>query len=640
MTDETGEQKENSAHEPLRNGLGPVRFRLLIGICGMFASIIGIIGLLGWVLGIPILASLGPGNIPMAPSTAVMFVLYGVTVFLCSRFSRTGVYWTGLTIHAAGALIALSLAVLSYQGIHPEIEHLGFSILHAPGVMPLGHMSPVTALCFLLASLSFLASLSSSHSRPWRGNTAWLLACLLLTISYLFILAYLFGTPLLYGGTFIPPALPTSLAVAALGIGLLALAWPHAWLSLRKLEPGERAPYGLIVTYLILAAGILASGYFFYRGYEKSYRIEVERQLTAIAELKVTELIKWRNERLDDGAVIYNNSVFSHLARRYFENSRDKAAENQLREWMGHYPTHYEYDQVRLLDPKGLTLMSVPAGRPPVSAAVLKHITVFLRSGKIALTDFYRHDHDHKIYLSVLIPISDEADGNRVIGIVALRIDPNKYLYSYILGQPALSKPAETLLVRREGNSALYLNELKVEKDMALKFRVPLEKTDDPTVMAVLGRTGIVEGRDYQGRHLIADIRGVPESQWFLVTRMKTSEVYAPARENLWMIAGFAIALLFGSGAGLAFVWRQQSMGFHMQRHAAAEKLLQEKALNEDRLETLLKLTLIKAGSEKEVTAFALEEAVRLTRSKGGYLHFFLMKMRIPFSYMPGQRMC
>jgi diguanylate cyclase (GGDEF)-like protein/PAS domain S-box-containing protein len=45
--------------------------------------------------------------------------------------------------------------------------------------------------------------------------------------------------------------------------------------------------------------------------------------------------------------------------------------------------------------------------------------------------------------------------------------------------------------------------------------------------------------------------------------------------------------------------------------------------LNEDRLETLLELTMMKVSSEKEITDFALEEVVRLTRSKGGYLHFF-----------------
>jgi PAS domain S-box-containing protein len=45
--------------------------------------------------------------------------------------------------------------------------------------------------------------------------------------------------------------------------------------------------------------------------------------------------------------------------------------------------------------------------------------------------------------------------------------------------------------------------------------------------------------------------------------------------------------------------------------------------LDEERLETLLTLSQLKIKSENDITDFALEEGVRLTRSKGGYLHFF-----------------
>jgi len=45
--------------------------------------------------------------------------------------------------------------------------------------------------------------------------------------------------------------------------------------------------------------------------------------------------------------------------------------------------------------------------------------------------------------------------------------------------------------------------------------------------------------------------------------------------------------------------------------------------LDEERLEALLNLTQMELKSEKGITDFALEEGVRLTKSKGGYLHFF-----------------
>jgi PAS domain S-box-containing protein len=45
--------------------------------------------------------------------------------------------------------------------------------------------------------------------------------------------------------------------------------------------------------------------------------------------------------------------------------------------------------------------------------------------------------------------------------------------------------------------------------------------------------------------------------------------------------------------------------------------------LNEERLETLLRLAQMRFQTEKELTDFALEEVVGLTQSTGGYLHFF-----------------
>lgn len=44
---------------------------------------------------------------------------------------------------------------------------------------------------------------------------------------------------------------------------------------------------------------------------------------------------------------------------------------------------------------------------------------------------------------------------------------------------------------------------------------------------------------------------------------MEASEVYAPVRGQLRLLLGLVLSLLFGTGAGLAYVWRQQSIGFY-----------------------------------------------------------------------------
>ena len=58
--------------------------------------------------------------------------------------------------------------------------------------------------------------------------------------------------------------------------------------------------YGFMVLWVfaLLIAGCVTAGYFYCRSLANQYRTEVEQRFTAIAELKVGELARWRKERL------------------------------------------------------------------------------------------------------------------------------------------------------------------------------------------------------------------------------------------------------------------------------------------------------------------------------------------------------
>jgi PAS domain S-box-containing protein len=191
----------------------------------------------------------------------------------------------------------------------------------------------------------------------------------------------------------------------------------------------------------------------------------------------------------------------------------------------------------------------------------------------VTIQDFYRHDHNGKIYLAVLVPILDRKNGNRPLGLLSLRIDPEQHLYPFLHRWPIPSRSAETLLVRREGQEVVFLNGLRFRKDTALNLRFPLTQTDLPAARAALGLSGIVEGRDYRALPVVADVRPIPDSPWFLVSKISTSEAYAPLREHLWLMGGFIMVLLLGVGALMAFVWQHQRVTFFRERLATAAAL-------------------------------------------------------------------
>lgn len=118
------------------------------------------------------------------------------------------------------------------------------------------------------------------------------------------------------------------------------------------------------------------------------------------------------------------------------------------------------------------------------------------------------------------------------------------------------------------------LNELRFKKDSALRLRVSAKDGKElPAVKAVLGQQGIVSGLDYRGVPVTAAIRAVPDSPWFLVARVDTSEVYGPLRGRLWVTIALVGVLLLAVSAGVGLAWRKQSVHFDRKKAEIADAL-------------------------------------------------------------------
>ena len=178
------------------------------------------------------------------------------------------------------------------------------------------------------------------------------------------------------------------------------------------------------------------------------------------------------------------------------------------------------YEQVLLLDERLNVGLVYPEGTSGVlSDAALRAAQQALRSRQVVVADLHRETEDGPVYLSMMVPlvVRREGAGDRVpaagkgsspadrsAGLLVLQINAHKEFYPLIQRWPTPSRTAETLLVRRDGNDALFLNELKFQTNAALKLRISLDRTNVPAVKAALGQEGIVEGIDYRGEPVVA----------------------------------------------------------------------------------------------------------------------------------------
>ncbi len=353
-------------------------------------------------------------------------------------------------------------------------------------------------------------------------------------------------------------------------------------------EAGQDAvPRGagsLVLVFTALAAVIVLVGLGgVARTADKQREKEIER-LQSIADLKVRQIGLWLGERLADARVVRNDDSLLEAYAGWKRTGEDRYRLRVLERLRMHGATG-DYPVVALLDEAGRVILQ-SEGEPDDGAPLKEAALRALATGEVVSTDLYRVEagsppHRPGVHLDLVAPLRGTLGETRAA--VALRVDPNRFLFPYIQTWPVPSASAETLLFRGEGDNVLFLNELRHRSDTALKLRVAFEQGADLlAVQALQGRAKPgepVEGRDYRYIPVLGVVRSVPGTRWFLVTKLDKAELYAPTRADAAWIAVAEILALAVAAVAITLIHQRREL-----RHARARRREQEEKLRALRL--------------------------------------------------------
>jgi type II secretory pathway pseudopilin PulG len=317
---------------------------------------------------------------------------------------------------------------------------------------------------------------------------------------------------------------------------------------------GRGIPWLLIAVFLFLAAGIAGSARLYYDSQVDRETAMQTNALRAIAELKVGEIRHWLNERLGDANTITQNPLLSDELQPMLAAAPSMKRFADVRRWLNALQRHLQYSNILLLDMNGRVVQASLPWDAKVGPEGLALIQRARRSWKAEVSDLHSNPAVRHIHLDLAAPLIAE---DRVIGFVLLRIEPATFLYPMIQSWPTPSTSAETLLVRREGDDVLFLNELRHRRGTAMRLRLPIRRTDLPAARAVQGHSGFVAGRDYRGIPVWAVTQPVPGTSWSIVAKIDREEVMAPMRLRARVVLVAALALILAAAALTLLLWRQ-----------------------------------------------------------------------------------
>lgn len=312
--------------------------------------------------------------------------------------------------------------------------------------------------------------------------------------------------------------------------------------------------------YIIIAVVFVTSAYFYYRYEEADLIKQKQSELASIAKLKISQISKWYDDEKVDAELISHNTLLIKEIQKALLTG-DQNAHKKLTEVLQQIKVEHDYADIIITTPDAEIITSTNPFIKKLNSNLSQKIFETANKSKIIELDFFRSkSFGDKILLGFIAPIITEENRQRVT--ITFLIHPEDNIYQLTKLWPVPTVSSETLLFRVDGDSILYMNELRHRKNTALKFVLPKSLSDLPAAKAAEGYTGIYRGEDYRKVKVVAYVSEIPKTNWYLVSKVDEEELFAGLMPKMVM-TGFIVLLLMvitGIGLYLIYSYHQHSL--------------------------------------------------------------------------------
>lgn len=319
-----------------------------------------------------------------------------------------------------------------------------------------------------------------------------------------------------------------------------------------------------IVLFLSISISVIVAGILYFKFQKRAILSAKQQELSAISDLKIRQITQWRMERMGDGKFLGEEVLLVSKLSEYLQDTGKLKLRNSIILSLKSLIENYDYKSILLLDIKGNVKLSFPVQDTLAGNYLKPLIPGIISRRRVILTDLHRANIVSFVHLDLVIPLIDHSlNDSTVLGLIAIRIDPQKVLYPLIQSWPTPSKSAETLLIRKEGDEIVYLNRLRHANNTELTLRNSASLEKLPAAMATRGIEGTVEGIDYRNVPVVAVMKKIPGSPWYLVAKIDRDEALSDIYYQRSMVITILILFISLIGLFLGFLWWNERARFY-----------------------------------------------------------------------------
>lgn len=314
-----------------------------------------------------------------------------------------------------------------------------------------------------------------------------------------------------------------------------------------------------ILFIVLIASTVLLSIAFLYYKAESRQIIKTRHEyLDAVSNLKLAQILSWKKNRTADAKFFPTIGQFIKYTDYFSKSENTAEAKLYFSRTLEQFTLNGYDENIIIADITGKIFFSVDSTVIEFDPDRIKEINNTIINDSVTFGDFYFDNKKNKSFINIISVIKDNSKSP--IGVFIQQVDVEQSLISLIKKWPSPSKTAETLLFRVENKSVVYINELRHKKNSALKLKIPLSQTDVVTVKGALGERGTIEGKDYRGVEVLAELNPIPGTDWYMSSEIDKDEVFEELffRAQILILLTLLLILLFATFA-LYFYKLQQS---------------------------------------------------------------------------------
>jgi PAS domain S-box-containing protein len=337
-------------------------------------------------------------------------------------------------------------------------------------------------------------------------------------------------------------------------------------MNLQQHKPPD--PWYLVILFFMVSSVVIIGGYLYYKNQEKILLFNTQKEMSAISDLKIRQITQWRLDRMGNASFLGENTILVKMISKFLENPKDILMQDNLFQFFKSLTDNFDYKEVVLLDTSGSVKLSYPVRDEEPEYFLEPLLPDIIKDRRITLTDLNKTGSAKYVHLDLLVPLVDfNADGSYVAGLLDLIVDPSKVLYPLIQSWPTPSKTAETLLLRKDGNDIVFLNELRHIKNTELLLRKPITTERLPAAMAVQGIEGTINGIDYRNVPVVASMKKIPGTSWFMVAKIDREEIISSLKNRMKMVLIIILLFILALGLFLGFFSWNQRARFYREKY-------------------------------------------------------------------------